>query len=134
MERATARQSSQPALEPLARAFAESEPLQEFLADHPGTRARVSEPLLPIFVAGAWLASTPQAGLTVVLADDEDGDAADDDAATDDANSDAAGGDSAGAAAEEDSEATPEPTSEPTPEPTPEPTATPSSPPGPAGN
>lgn len=72
MDGAATRQSSQPALEPLALAFAESECLQEFLADHPGSSARVSEPLLPIVLASIWLASTPRTGLAVVLADDED--------------------------------------------------------------
>ena len=72
MTGATTRQSSQPLLEPLAATLAASERLREFLGDHPGTRARVSEPLLPLFIAGAWLASTPRAGLVVVLADDED--------------------------------------------------------------
>ncbi|MGH3021556.1 MAG: transcription-repair coupling factor [Gaiellaceae bacterium] len=43
-----------PALAPIARSFAESERLQEFLAD-PGD-ARVSEPILPLFLAALHLA------------------------------------------------------------------------------
>jgi transcription-repair coupling factor (superfamily II helicase) len=43
-----------PALAPIARSFAESERMQEFLAD-PGD-ARVSEPILPLFLAALHLA------------------------------------------------------------------------------
>ena len=43
----------QPALHVLARGFAESERLRAFVADPQA--ARVSEPLVPLFVAALWL-------------------------------------------------------------------------------
>ena len=52
MDRST--RTDAPALAPIARALAESERLQEFLAD-PGD-ARVSEPILPLFLAALHLA------------------------------------------------------------------------------
>lgn len=55
-----------PALAPIARAFSESERMREFLED-PG-EARVSEPILPLFLAGLYLARGGP--LVVVLPDD----------------------------------------------------------------
>ncbi|HWM12981.1 MAG TPA: hypothetical protein VNO56_00705, partial [Gaiellaceae bacterium] len=52
MDRST--RTDAPALAPIARSLAESERLQEFLAD-PGD-ARVSEPILPLFLAALHLA------------------------------------------------------------------------------
>jgi transcription-repair coupling factor (superfamily II helicase) len=58
--------TSQPALAPLARELAEGERLRDFLAD-PGD-ARVSEPLLPLFLAA--LRHARRGPLTCVLPDD----------------------------------------------------------------
>ncbi len=55
-----------PALAPIARAFAEGERLQEFLADP--AEARVSEPILPLFLAALRLARGGP--LVCVLPDD----------------------------------------------------------------
>jgi transcription-repair coupling factor (superfamily II helicase) len=52
MDRST--RTGAPALAPIARSFAESERMQEFLAD-PGD-ARVSEPILPLFLAALHIA------------------------------------------------------------------------------
>ena len=59
-------EARQPALAPLVRELAESERLREFLAD-PGD-ARVSEPLLPLFLAA--LQQARGSGLTCVFPDD----------------------------------------------------------------
>jgi transcription-repair coupling factor (superfamily II helicase) len=56
----------QPALHVLARRFAESERLRAFVADP--LAARVSEPLLPLFLAAVWLER--EAPLVCVLPDD----------------------------------------------------------------
>jgi transcription-repair coupling factor (superfamily II helicase) len=56
----------QPALHVLARRFAESERLHAFVADPKATR--VSEPLLPLFLAAVWLER--EGSLVCVLPDD----------------------------------------------------------------
>jgi transcription-repair coupling factor (superfamily II helicase) len=56
----------QPALHVLARRFAESERLRAFVADPKA--ARVSEPLLPLFLAAVWLER--EGSLVCVLPDD----------------------------------------------------------------
>jgi transcription-repair coupling factor (superfamily II helicase) len=56
----------QPALHVLARRFAESERLRAFVADPQA--ARVSEPLLPLFLAAVWLER--EGALVCVLPDD----------------------------------------------------------------
>jgi transcription-repair coupling factor (superfamily II helicase) len=58
----------QPALHVLARVFAETERLRAFLSD-PGA-ARVSEPVLPLFLAALWLER--EGPLVCVLPDDAD--------------------------------------------------------------
>jgi transcription-repair coupling factor (superfamily II helicase) len=64
----------QPALHVLARGFAESERLRAFIADP--QHARVSEPLLPLFLAAVWLER--EGPLVCVLPDDAEArDAAD---------------------------------------------------------
>ena len=65
MDRST--RTHEPALAPVAREFAQGERLREFLADP--AEARVSEPLLPLFLAG--LHQARGGPLVVVLPDDE---------------------------------------------------------------
>ena len=65
MDRST--RTHEPALAPIAREFAQGERLREFLADP--AEARVSEPLLPLFLAGFHRARG--GALVVVLPDDE---------------------------------------------------------------
>jgi transcription-repair coupling factor (superfamily II helicase) len=68
----------QPALRTLALELARSERLAAFAAAGPGARARVSEPLLPLFLAAHWLVLEPRRGLVCLLPDDvEARDAAD---------------------------------------------------------
>ena len=64
----TTKVSEPPVLHALARELAESERLRAFV-DRPG-RARVSEPILALFLAAAWLAR--EGPLVVLLPDDAD--------------------------------------------------------------
>jgi transcription-repair coupling factor (superfamily II helicase) len=61
----------QPVLHPLALELARSERLAALLAEG-GRRARVSEPLLPLFVAALWLARGGEEGLVCVVPEDAD--------------------------------------------------------------
>ncbi len=66
-----------PLLRPLALELARSERLAAFLADGASTRARVSEPLLPLFLASAWVArraagGQSTGGLVCILPEDAD--------------------------------------------------------------
>jgi transcription-repair coupling factor (superfamily II helicase) len=62
-----------PVLAPLAQELARSERLNEFRALAPPARARVSEPLLPAFLAAIWLArDIPGGGLACLVAEDAD--------------------------------------------------------------
>jgi transcription-repair coupling factor (superfamily II helicase) len=61
-----------PPLRTLALELARGERLAAFLADGPDARARVSEPLLPVFLAAWWLAQEPRRGLVCLLPDDAD--------------------------------------------------------------
>jgi transcription-repair coupling factor (superfamily II helicase) len=64
-----------PVLRPLAVELARSDRVQAFLAEGPSARARVSEPLLPIFLAAIWIAAGELGrtdGLVCVLPEDAD--------------------------------------------------------------
>ncbi len=61
-----------PVLEPLALELADTERLRAFQTAGPGTAARVSETLLPLFLAACWHASGREGGLVCLLQEDAD--------------------------------------------------------------
>jgi transcription-repair coupling factor (superfamily II helicase) len=62
----------QPPLQPLALELAAGERLHAFRAAGPGTRARVSEALLPVFLAACWHTRNEEHGLVCLFPEDAD--------------------------------------------------------------